>query len=868
MYRALGKLLPRFWLPILAFWVLAAVALATFAPPWDSVVHDGEFHFLPDDSASHRGEELFERAFSHDFLGSNIVVVVRRVGGMRREGLRKEDLDQFIEQILKPRIEQIALDDGGFSDDDGRGDPGEDHSASTVVDAAGASSGTAIPSSRTAGDRKKPRRSVITAVRTHTDLSIGHLLRSEDNQAALVMVNLRTELFADENRETLARIEKLIAPDGTLREEHLVPAGIDLSISGSATIGRDMRRAEVESARSTEFWTIFLVVSLLLLIYRSPVLAFIPLVTVFLAVKSALCVIALMAGHDLIHPFGGIETYITVVVYGAGVDYCVFLMARYKEELDAGATIDEAVEAAVEKVGGAVVASAATTITGIGMMIFCQFGKFQQAGIGMSLSLVFVLAASLTFTPALMMLFGKWAFWPNMRSERIRAGAGWLSPTRFVSRLLEHDLILRFWERVAGMVRRSPGTVFVGSFAAMLPFAIIAVLCYDNLSYGLLSELPADNPSVIGTHAVGDHFSSGLTGPVTLLIHNPNLDFGERVNEKEIREFTERLHEKMDELGLDDIRSLSHPLGVTSAATRAEEENDAQLRELPAPRRVFERGVRRRKIIQHYVSDRSEYASHVTRMDVVFKTDPFSRDSIRRFEEFQRAVPRLLPEALQPASVDPRSFTQLHYLGPTASIRDLKRVTGQDQILINILVIASVFVVLVALVRHLAIAGYLIVSVFFSYLVTLGLTYAVFGFSGLDWKVPVFLFTILIAVGEDYNIYLMARIEEESRKFGPIRGTTEALTKTGGIISTCGVIMAGTFASLMSGALTGMNQLGFALSFGVMLDTFVVRPILVPAYLILLHTGRFGRFGQLLGAAVPSRPELQSLTAVQETTST
>lgn len=868
MYRALGKLLPRYWLPILAGWVVIAVALMTQAPPWDSVVHDGEFHFLPDDAPSHRAEELFERAFSHDFLGSNIVVVVRRVGGMRREGLRKEDLDHFIEQVLKPRIEQIAIDDGGYSDDDGRGNPDDDPSASTLVDAAGASSGTAIPSSKPAkGDRKRSR-SVITAVRTHTDLSIGHLLRSEDNQAALVMVNLRTELFADENRETLARIEQLIAPNGTLRDEHLVPAGIDLSISGSATIGRDMRRAEVESARSTEFWTIFLVVSLLLLIYRSPVLAFIPLVTVFLAVKSALCVIALMAGQDLIHPFGGIETYITVVVYGAGVDYCVFLMARYKEELDAGATIDEAVAAAVEKVGAAVVASAATTITGIGMMIFCQFGKFQQAGIGMSLSLVFVLLASLTFTPALMMLFGRWAFWPNMRSERIRAGAGWLSPTRFVSRVLEHDLVLRFWERVAGVVRRSPGRVFAGSFAAMLPFAIIALVCYDNLSYGLLSELPPDNPSVVGTNAVRDHFSAGLTGPVTLLIHNPNLDFGERVNEKEVREFTERLRDKMEELGLDDIRSLSHPLGVTSAATRAEEENDAQLRELPAPRRVFERGVRRRKIIQHYVSDRSLYASHVTRIDVVFNTDPFSRDSIRRFEEFQRAVPRLLPETLQPASVDPRSFTQLYYLGPTSSIRDLKRVTGHDQILINILVIVSVFIVLVALVRHLAIAAYLIVSVFFSYLVTLGLTYAVFGFAGLDWKVPVFLFTILIAVGEDYNIYLMARIEEESRKFGPIRGTTEALTKTGGIISTCGVIMAGTFASLMSGALTGMNQLGFALSFGVMLDTFVVRPILVPAYLILLHTGRFGRLGQFLGAAVPSRAELQSLTAVQETTST
>ena len=103
-------------------------------------------------------------------------------------------------------------------------------------------------------------------------------------------------------------------------------------------------------------------------------------------------------------------------------------------------------------------------------------------------------------------------------------------------------------------------------------------------------------------------------------------------------------------------------------------------------------------------------------------------------------------------------------------------------------------------------------------------------------------------VGEDYNIYLVTRIEEEQAELGRIDGITSALTKTGSIISGCGIIMAGTFSSLLFGTLTGMHQLGFALAFGVMLDTFVVRPILVPAYLLLLYSGRFGALGRLLGA--------------------
>ena len=142
---------------------------------------------------------------------------------------------------------------------------------------------------------------------------------------------------------------------------------------------------------------------------------------------------------------------------------------------------------------------------------------------------------------------------------------------------------------------------------------------------------------------------------------------------------------------------------------------------------------------------------------------------------------------------------------------------------------------------------------FYSYFATLGFTFAVFwalnpaDFAGLDWKVPMFLFTILIAVGEDYNIFLMTRVDEEQKVHGPVRGISVALERTGSIISSCGIIMAGSFSSLMAGSLVGMDQLGLALAVGVLLDTFVVRPIMVPAFLILLVEGRLGWMSRISG---------------------
>jgi RND superfamily putative drug exporter len=191
-------------------------------------------------------------------------------------------------------------------------------------------------------------------------------------------------------------------------------------------------------------------------------------------------------------------------------------------------------------------------------------------------------------------------------------------------------------------------------------------------------------------------------------------------------------------------------------------------------------------------------------------------------------------------------------------------VAEHDRLLINGLVVGVVLGVLLLLRLGVGLALYLVATVVFSYLSSLGVTFALFWaldpeqFPGLAWTVPLFLFTVLVAVGIDYNIFLLSRVREETERCGPVRGVGEALARTGTIISSCGIIMAGTFSSLLlGGRLAEMTQLGFALAFGILLDTFVVRPLLVPSFLVLV---RSGRLGMLARNPTPTRRDQASPT--------
>lgn len=564
-------------------------------------------------------------------------------------------------------------------------------------------------------------------------------------------------------------------------------------------------------------------IALLLIVFRAPLVVLVPLATLYCAVQVTLKILALLAEANVIEVFDGLDVYTTVLVYGAGVDYSLFLVSRYREELGRESGPKASAAQAVGHVGLPISASAGTEILGIAMLAFLVFGKFQQAGISIPLGLFITFLAALTLAPGLLRSFGQWTFWPRAPGQERNAEK---------PNAMTHNL----WEKIASQLERRPGLIWLTTVAAMTPFAVLAIWNYQHLSYGLLDDLPQSAVSIQGIEALEKHFPRGKTGRLTLVMQDEEVDFGSERGKQLIQRLTDRLWPKRRDLQLSEIRSAAQPLGTKLPV------EEVIPQDIPP---ALVQDIVEQQVTEYYVGGK-RHEGHVTRLELVLSVDPLSPQAIEQIKHLEDAIKQKFPEELQQS--------EFFLVGPTASLRDLKRTAQQDRRDIQIRVTLVVLAVLCLVLRRIAIPLYSIITVLFSYLTTLGVTWGVFrllngpNFPGLDWTVPIFLFTLLVAVGEDYNILLVTRVDEEQDKRGSIEGIKAALLRTGGIISACGIIMAGTFSSVaVGGKLSVMYQLGFALAFGILLDTFIVRPLLVPSYLVLVNSGRLGKLGRLLG---------------------
>ncbi len=765
MFHLVGRLTTAHPWVVCLCWLGAGILFTLVAPSWDSKAQDDDLHFLPDRCACVRGYQLLQAAFPEDVFASRAVLAVER----RDRVLSPADfalVDRLVAELEALRQGEPSLQLGGIT--------------------------------------------------SYRDGLIGRRLISADRHCTLIQVALGTPFLALQTRATLDRAEARLRQ--RLDEVTDPPR---LLVTGQAGVGRDLTGASADSLDVTTLGTVVLVILVLLAVYRAPLLVLVPLVTIAASVWVALRLLALFTLLPGVHLVNVSKVFAVVILYGAGTDYCLFLISRYRERLEAGDSVRGSLRRAVSGVGGALAASAGTVMCGLGMMAFAEFAKVRCAGPAIALSMAIALLASLTLTPALLQILGRAVFWPRRFSCRVRPCDG-------------------LWNQISRAVVARPGLIWMGAVLALAPLVVFG-LCVKP-AYRPTGELSPQTQSVEGLAAIQRHFTPGETGPITVLLA-AGTDWASPAGRAAIDRVSRAL-EQFDNVA--EVRSLTQPLGrpIPGLATASASPGHGLLRGLlGSVQQTLDQGLARANEAAraHYTArvPAADGRGHVTRLDVVLRSDPFEGRSGETLKAIQAWLTTELPRTATAATP-----LRAECYGVTVNALDLAQVTEADRLRVNLLVLGGVLVILLGLVRRPWLAVYLLATVLFSYYATLGATALLAAWwSGhplgeVDWRVPFFLFTILVAIGEDYNILLITRALQETGRHGADEGMRRALARTGGTITSCGLIMAGTFATLMLAGLSTLVQIGFALAFGVLLDTFIVRPFLVPAFTLLFWRER------------------------------
>jgi putative drug exporter of the RND superfamily len=638
---------------------------------------------------------------------------------------------------------------------------------------------------------------------------------SPDGKAAIVTAYIKGNGESDTILDPIDHWRDLVSDPG---------GGLEVKITGGAGYSADAIKVFEGINGTLLLAAVSLVIVLLILIYRSPVFLFIPLTAVIFAEM-----LARSLGYGLSELGVTINSQsssiMSVLVLGAGTDYALLIVARYREELHDRLDRHEAMAAAMRSAGPAVLASASTVIAGLLCLMIAKVNGTSGMGPIAAMGVACAALSMLTLLPALLTICGRRAFWPFvphstqwMAREGVTAGRfrrrivegsrfGALLPvlggalvvllllpfvilnalitrlTRgFVPSLIlgpldrglfkpyevrrfRHERIADethgFWSRVGRRVASRPARVAAGSVALLLVFC--TGLAFFSTGLTTNNSYTTEVESVEGQKILSRSFPAGASAPTDIIV--PARD-----QVPEIR------------------RAVAQVDGVEAVSGPVAEGNSGVL------------------------------------VQAILKPNPYSTEAFDLIDPIRDAAHRAAEDTLVG--------------GPTAIEFDVREAAAWDSKVIPPIVLVVVFLILVALLRAVVAPLILIGTVILSFLAALGVGYfaydVIFGFPGSDPSLPLFAFVFLVALGVDYNIFLMARTREEALAHGTRAGMLRALAVTGGVITSAGIVLAGTFSVLAVLPLVFLTEIGFVVAFGVLLDTFLVRSVLVPSLVELI----------------------------------
>ncbi len=600
---------------------------------------------------------------------------------------------------------------------------------------------------------------------------------------------------------------------GWIREQAataIADTALEVAVTGPAGITTDIVHAFDEVDLRVTLTTVALVLVILLLIYRSPLLAILPLFCVGWALLIAQSVAALLADEFGLPLNAQTPAVMSVLMFGAGTDFTLFIVARYREEWGRQPTRWAAMRESMRHVGPAIASSAGTTAVAMVALMLATLGSFRTLGPMLAAAIFIMLAVALTLIPALAVLFGRAAFWPLNPQQ----GSGQAST---------------FWSRVATVVVRRPG-VMLGTTVLLLIVVSFGVPTLKP-SFNFLESLPAATESRRGFELLQQSFPAGDLAPTRVVVTTDDSDVLQHLAALEaLAAALEDAPGALRVSGPTRPTGMDLPIDIATLQAVVERLPPALLQGGAPPGNLppEQQAVLRALLAgQRFVSpDRT-----AAQLEVVLDGDPYSvpaLDQIGRLRDVARSA--IATTDLAGAAVLVGGATAVQADGRTAVTRDAQ--------VVGPIVIVAIWVILTLLLRSLVAPVYLVISVLLSFLATLGLSTLIFqnvlGHEGIGNRNVVWMFIFLVALGVDYNIYIMSRVREEVGRSGLVEGTRRAISRTGGVITSAGIILAGTFSVLTTLPLRDLAQLGFAVMLGVLLDTFVVRALLVPSIVLLL----------------------------------
>jgi RND superfamily putative drug exporter len=569
---------------------------------------------------------------------------------------------------------------------------------------------------------------------------------SQDGKAILANIpldgNSLTKVLPNDKPVLPELIAALRADIGPIAKAN----GLEPYVTGPGGLLGDLFGAFGDIDSKLLLTTLAVVAIILIFVYRSPVLWIIPLLSSLFALSTAGGIVYLLAKNDIIDVDGQSQGILSVLVIGAATDYALLLIARYREELHLHESRFDAMKSAYKGVWEPILASGSTVSISLLVLLFSQLTNTAGLGPVGAIGIVCAMLTILTLLPALLLLFGRWIFWPRRPlfdgDDHVMTGG---------------------WSKLANGIGRNPRKAWVVTGSVLLLFAFASsTLKADGI--GTVDTFTGNPESVVGQKLLVTHFPGGEGDPTQIVVAVDKID------------------------------------AVTAAVKNAP-------------------GVTG---IVPFVDPMTKVMKVVNNKAILNVTLDKAPDSV----EASNDIPKIRELA--------RAADETSLVGGTSAVYyDVRKANDRDNKTIIPIILLVITIILGLLLRSILSAIVLLGTVLLSYFATLGVCALVFnnvfGFAGGDNSFPLFAFIFLVALGIDYNIFLMTRVREESTKIGTRAGIIKGVTVTGSVITSAGVVLAATFAVLGLLPLVPLAQLGFAVAFGVLLDTIIVRSILVPA---------------------------------------